>query len=115
VERGKEIEHFLFYILLTIGVLKFMLMDKKTKVTIAGLRSIKLDTEPGIYFWCACGKSANQPFCDGSHQGTGIEPMQVNIEEKKLIKWCSCKHTKTPPYCDHSHRELPGYKPKEQD
>lgn len=87
-------------------------MSKNSKPHIAGLRSIKLETEPGTYFWCTCGKSSNQPFCDGSHTGTNFQPMRVVIEEKKLVKWCSCKYTKTPPFCDNSHRELPGYEPK---
>jgi CDGSH-type Zn-finger protein len=86
-------------------------MNSNEKPTIAGLRSIKLETEPGMYFWCACGKSKNQPFCDSSHRGTSFQPLIVKIDEKQLVKWCSCKHTKTPPFCDHSHRELPGYEP----
>jgi len=89
-------------------------MSKKSKPQIAGLRSIKLETEPGTYFWCACGKSSNQPFCDGSHTGTDFQPMKVVIEEKKLVKWCSCKITKTPPFCDNSHRGLPGYRSKNE-
>jgi len=80
------------------------------KPIIAGLKSIKLETEPGTYFWCACGKSKDQPFCDGSHQGTAFNPIEIVVRKKKLIKWCTCKYTKTPPFCDHSHRELPGYK-----
>lgn len=71
---------------------------------------MKIEAEPGTYLWCACGKSSNQPFCDGTHQGTGLTPVPVTIEEKKLVKWCLCKHTQTPPFCDHSHRKLPGYK-----
>ncbi|MGC9338082.1 MAG: CDGSH iron-sulfur domain-containing protein [Bacteroidales bacterium] len=86
-------------------------MKEKDKPVIAGLRSIKLETEAGLYFWCACGRSKNQPFCDGSHSGTDFQPMPVKIEEKQLVKWCSCKHTQTPPFCDHSHRDLPGYTP----
>ncbi len=86
--------------------------NKHDKPGIAGLRSIKLEMEPGIYYWCACGHSSNQPFCDGSHQGTSFQPVEVKITEKKLIKWCSCKHTEMPPYCDNAHRELPGYEPK---
>ncbi|MCB8995110.1 MAG: CDGSH iron-sulfur domain-containing protein [Bacteroidales bacterium] len=89
-------------------------MEEKDKPVIAGLRSIKLEMEPGIYEWCTCGRSAEQPFCDGSHEGTSFEPLYVKISEKKLVKWCSCKHTKTPPFCDHAHRELPGYSPKEE-
>jgi CDGSH iron-sulfur domain-containing protein 3 len=89
-------------------------MNKQEKPVIAGLRSIKLETEPGIYSWCSCGHSKNQPFCDSSHRGTSFMPLLVKIEEKKLVKWCSCKHTKTPPFCDDSHRELPGYSSPEK-
>ena len=87
-------------------------MSKKEQPKIAGLRSIKLETEPGNYFWCSCGRSERQPFCNGSHRGTSFQPMLVVITEKKLVKWCSCKMTKTPPYCDNTHRDLPGYEKK---
>ena len=51
------------------------------------------------YWWCACGRSASQPFCDGSHEGTGIEP-------KSGKAWlCQCKRTANPPYCDGSHNK----------
>lgn len=63
-------------------------------------------TEPGEYWWCACGRSASQPFCDGSHKGTGFSPIQVKIEVKKTVAWCCCKHSKTKPFCDGSHCEL---------
>lgn len=65
------------------------------------------DTAPGTYWWCSCGKSADQPFCDGSHQGTGMLPMECSVETAGQLFWCGCKHTKTPPYCDGSHRKLP--------
>lgn len=65
-----------------------------------------LDVEPGTHYWCACGKSKEQPFCDGSHQGSGFEPMAFEIAEKKKVALCQCKHTKTPPYCDGSHKDL---------
>lgn len=84
------------------------------KPKIAGYRSIKLDMEPGDYYWCACGRSANQPFCDGSHKVTSFTPLEITIREKGRYKWCACKQTKTPPFCDDSHRELEGYVPKEK-
>jgi CDGSH-type Zn-finger protein len=65
------------------------------------------DVEPGTYYWCACGKSAGQPFCDGSHKGTGIGPMEVKVTEAGKVPWCMCKHTKSPPYCDGTHTKLP--------
>ena len=62
--------------------------------------------EPGEYWWCACGRSKNQPFCDGSHEGTGLEPKKVTITEAKMVAWCACKHSKTQPFCDGSHSRL---------
>jgi len=64
------------------------------------------EVEPGNYAWCACGKSKNQPYCDGSHQGSGMRPVVTKVEEKKKVAWCGCKHTKNPPYCDGSHSAL---------
>lgn len=61
---------------------------------------------PGKYAWCACGKSANQPFCDGSHRGSGFSPKVVEITEKKTVAWCGCKHTKNQPFCDGTHKSL---------
>jgi CDGSH-type Zn-finger protein len=60
----------------------------------------------GAYWWCACGKSAQQPFCDGSHKGTEFIPLQVDIQEEKTVAWCLCKHTHTAPFCDGSHKNL---------
>ena len=62
--------------------------------------------EPGMYFWCACGKSKNQPFCDGSHQGSGITPTQFKIDVAKEVFLCQCKHSKNKPFCDGTHRGL---------
>jgi len=64
------------------------------------------ETEPGQVAWCACGRSSNQPFCNGSHKETSFSPVRVTIEAKKTIAWCGCKHTKTPPYCDGSHKNV---------
>ena len=65
-----------------------------------------LDNEPKNYFWCACGKSSGQPFCDGSHKGSSFAPLKTTIEEKKKNAWCGCKQTKNPPFCDGSHAKL---------
>jgi len=66
-----------------------------------------LDLEPGTYFWCTCGRSASQPFCDGSHQGTDFTPQALELTEKKKVALCTCKHTGNGPFCDGSHKKLP--------
>lgn len=63
--------------------------------------------EPGTYWWCACGRSKSQPFCDGSHKGTNLGPLKTEIKEAKTVAWCACKHSKTMPFCDGSHSKLP--------
>ncbi len=65
-----------------------------------------LDLEPGTYYWCSCGKSNNQPFCDGSHKGSEFTPEKVEIEEKKKVALCGCKHSKNGAFCDGSHAKL---------
>jgi CDGSH-type Zn-finger protein len=74
--------------------------------TIAAKAPAVLELEPGKYYWCACGKSNKQPFCDGSHQGTEFTPMAFVIEEKKKVALCQCKHTGNPPFCDGTHTKL---------
>lgn len=62
------------------------------------------DVEAGKdYFWCACGKSAKQPFCDGSHQGSEFTPVKYSAEESKTVYFCGCKTTGSAPLCDGSH------------
>jgi CDGSH-type Zn-finger protein len=58
------------------------------------------------YFWCACGGSASQPFCDGSHKGTGLSPVRYTAEESGQAYFCGCKHTDGQPMCDGSHARL---------
>jgi len=76
-------------------------------VVIAQRRPYVSKTETGSYWWCQCGRSKSQPFCDGSHVGTGLEPVEVKITEPKSIAWCGCKKTGTPPFCDGTHSSLP--------
>ncbi|NWG39155.1 MAG: CDGSH iron-sulfur domain-containing protein [Hydrogenophilaceae bacterium] len=66
----------------------------------------EMELEPGIYYWCACGRSQNQPFCDGSHEGTGFEPREFVINEKQTVYLCGCKWTSDPPFCDGAHESL---------
>jgi len=64
-------------------------------------------TEAGKnYYWCACGKSSNQPFCDGSHKGSGFAPKPFAAEKDGTAYLCGCKQTKNAPYCDGSHKAL---------
>ncbi len=58
------------------------------------------------YWWCSCGKSANQPFCDGSHKGSGFAPQKVVLTEEKTVAWCGCKHSANGCNCDGSHKKL---------
>jgi len=77
-----------------------------SKPTIAAKEPAVLELEPGTYYWCACGKSASQPFCDGSHEGTVFTPEKLEITETQTVALCQCKCTGTPPFCDGSHAEL---------
>jgi len=64
------------------------------------------ETPAGAHFWCACGRSKTQPFCDGSHKGTGFGPLRVEVPQSRRIAWCGCKHTANKPFCDGSHSGL---------
>jgi CDGSH iron-sulfur domain-containing protein 3 len=58
------------------------------------------------YYWCACGRSANQPFCDGSHKAVGMAPVAYNAEKDGTAWFCGCKQSKNAPLCDGTHRSL---------
>jgi CDGSH-type Zn-finger protein len=58
------------------------------------------------YFWCVCGRSAKQPFCDGSHKDTGLAPMKYTAEKDGRLFFCGCKATGGAPLCDGSHNDL---------
>jgi CDGSH-type Zn-finger protein len=66
----------------------------------------EIELDPGDHYWCACGRSDNQPFCDGSHDGTGIDPVKFTVLEKGVHYLCGCRATKTQPFCDGTHETL---------
>ena len=75
--------------------------------TIAKKTPYTVQVESGKnYFWCACGRSATQPFCDGSHKGTEFSPVKYTAEKNEWLWFCGCKQTGTPPLCDGSHKNL---------
>ncbi len=81
--------------------------DDGVRPRIAGKQPLEVKLEAGKrYWWCSCGRSAKQPFCDGSHKGTGFKPVKIEAEEDKSVWLCVCKQTKNPPYCDGSHKAL---------
>jgi CDGSH-type Zn-finger protein len=82
-------------------------MDKIMKEPIIFQKSpLVQPTKPGIYFYCACGASTTQPFCDGSHKGTGFVPKKVEVTEERTMAWCGCRRSKNLPLCDGTHRGL---------
>lgn len=74
--------------------------------TIAHKSPITLELEAGDYWFCTCGKSAEQPFCDGAHKGSDFAPQKFTIEEKRRVALCGCKHSTEGPFCDGKHLEL---------
>lgn len=68
---------------------------------------ITTTVEPNkLYWWCACGYSEDQPFCNGSHNGTTFKPISIQFDKKRKVAWCTCKQTKTPPFCDGTHQSV---------
>jgi CDGSH iron-sulfur domain-containing protein 3 len=75
--------------------------------TIAAKAPMGVDVEAGkTVYWCSCGLSKKQPFCDGSHQGSGMTPLAYTPSESRKVFFCACKHSGKPPLCDGSHNKL---------
>jgi CDGSH-type Zn-finger protein len=78
-----------------------------TQANVAQKAPYAVDVEAGkSYWWCACGKSAAQPFCDGSHKGSDFTPTEFKAEESKTVYFCGCKHGGNGALCDGSHKKL---------
>ena len=74
---------------------------------IASKTPLPVDVEAGkSYWWCTCGKSAKQPFCDGSHKETEFAPLKYDADKTGKVWFCGCKHTAKAPLCDGSHKTL---------
>lgn len=65
-----------------------------------------MEIKAGKYFWCSCGKSESQPFCNGSHKGSEFTPMEIEITEDKKVAWCLCKQSGKKPFCDGTHKNI---------
>lgn len=77
------------------------------KPVISEKKPIKVELEAGkTYYWCRCGRSKDQPFCDGSHKGTGLSPLEFKPDVSEKAHLCRCKGTADAPYCDGSHDRL---------
>lgn len=82
-------------------------MPDKLSPHIAQKSPYAVEVEAGRkYFWCACGRSANQPFCDGSHKDSGFNPVPFSADKTGTVYLCGCKHTGNAPYCDGTHTKL---------
>lgn len=82
-------------------------MTDPSKPVIAQRKPYMMDLAPGDYWWCACGRSKKQPFCDGTHKGGPFSPVKFTVKENTGTLWlCGCKQTKTQPFCDATHNKL---------
>ena len=72
----------------------------------AGDSAIVVEVEKNkSYFWCSCGLSSKQPFCDGSHKNSEFSPVKFIADETKKMFFCTCKQTNNQPFCDGSHNK----------
>lgn len=73
----------------------------------AQLGPYQVDLEEGkAYFWCTCGRSGKQPFCDGAHKDTSFRPHRFVAEATGTVNLCGCKSTDDKPFCDGTHNML---------
>lgn len=78
-----------------------------TEAVIAQKSPYAVEVEAGkSYWWCACGRSKTQPFCDGSHKDTGFTPLEYRAQASATVYFCGCKHSRNQPLCDGTHKTL---------
>lgn len=78
-----------------------------SKPVVADNKPIKISLKKGEeYYYCMCGLSKNQPFCDGSHKGTNFTPKNFTANEEGDAYLCNCKHSSNKPYCDGAHKQF---------
>ncbi|NDJ53616.1 MAG: CDGSH iron-sulfur domain-containing protein [Chloroflexi bacterium] len=81
-------------------------MTSETPI-IAKRRPAIVDLQPGVvYRWCACGRSEDQPWCDESHRGTGLGPIEIVVDEPTRVALCQCKQSGKRPHCDGRHGDV---------
>lgn len=81
-------------------------MSAETSPNIPQKEPYAIELEAGTYWWCSCGNSSNQPWCDGSHKGSNFAPQRLDVEKNKTLYLCGCKHSSKSPFCDGSHNKL---------
>ncbi|MDQ6963040.1 MAG: CDGSH iron-sulfur domain-containing protein, partial [Mariprofundaceae bacterium] len=91
---------------LNISVERYQGEEIMTENNEGGKRPLILELEAGTHYLCSCGKSANHPFCDGSHADTAFTPNVIEITEKQTVALCQCKHSKKGAFCDGTHVSL---------
>jgi len=98
-------DNFFFY--LTIIILSNNFEGNMSEPVIAQKSPYQVKLTAGTYYWCACGESKRQPFCDGSHKAKGaFTPVRFDLNEDKVVWLCACKSTSNSPFCDGTHKKL---------
>ncbi len=83
------------------------MIDRRSTPRPADTKPAVIECKAGEYYWCACGFSSHQPFCDGTHrEESELHSHKFTLDEDKTVALCMCKHTKNKPFCDGSHNHV---------